>query len=147
MSKHDRLFDAKVRKRILEEVGLGRRRPDDIAGPQAVAESGTIEHDHAIILGGEIDQTTRFEILDHAAIAMEQNQRPAGSPLDIVQADTVDVDEPTLWGVIALCLVGKAPIDKRGGRHHAGCRDERGGEGIFRESTKGRGRERGRAFL
>src|SRR6478609_48294 len=100
MSEHDRLLDAELRERILEEVGLGCRRPHHVAGPEAVAEAGTIEHDDAIVLGSEVDQAARLEILDHAAIAMEQHQGASGSALHVMQANSVDVDEPSLRWVV-----------------------------------------------
>ncbi|MGY4455185.1 hypothetical protein ACVWZR_009845 [Bradyrhizobium sp. i1.3.1] len=110
-------------------------------------EAGTVEHDDPIVLGCKIDQATRLEILDHAAIAMEQNQRASGPALDIVQPNTVDVDEPPLGRIITLRLVGKAPIDERGRCEQAGRRGNRGGQGMFCESMKGRGRQRWRTFF
>ena len=108
---------------------------------------GTIEHDYAIVPGGEIDEATRLEILDHAAIAMKQDQWPAGPAFDIVQANTVDVDETSLRRIIALRLVGKSSIDDRGRSHQADRRDNGGGHRIFCESTKGVAASDGERFF
>jgi hypothetical protein len=42
-----------------------------------MAEARTIENDDAIVLGGQINQTAGFKILDHAAVAVQQDQRRA----------------------------------------------------------------------
>ena len=69
-------FETPSRSRaLLDQFGLGIGRPDDVARPVAVAEAGTVENDDPVVLGGEINQTAGFEILDHAAVAVQQNQR------------------------------------------------------------------------
>jgi hypothetical protein len=147
MSEHDRLFDSELRKRVFEEVGLRRRRPHDISGPQAVAEAGSVKHDDSIVLGGEIDQSARLEILDHAAIAVEQHQGATGSSLHIVQANSVDLGELSLGRIVELRLLGKSPIDDRSRRHQRGCSDNCRRQRMFDESVKGRDRQRWRTFF
>jgi hypothetical protein len=58
---------------VLDEFCLNIRRPYDVARAVAVAEAGTVEHDDPVVLGSEINQTAGFEILDHAAVAVQQN--------------------------------------------------------------------------
>ncbi|GIQ75143.1 hypothetical protein BraRD5C2_35840 [Bradyrhizobium sp. RD5-C2] len=147
MSEHDRLVDAQVCKRVPEEIGLGRGGPYDIAGSQAVAEARAIKYDYAVVPGGKIDEATCFKILDHAAVAMKQNQWPAGPAFDIVQSDTIDFDEASLRRMIALGLVGKSLIDDRSGNHQADRRDSGGRHRIFPQSTNGADRQRWRTFF
>jgi hypothetical protein len=52
---------------------LGIGRPDDIPGPAAVAESGPVDDDDPVVLGGHVDQSAGFEVLDHAAVAMQEH--------------------------------------------------------------------------
>jgi len=101
MPKHNRPLNIQPIKCLLEQICLCFRGPNDIPGPQAVSKSRAVEHDHPVIRSCQMNQAARLEILDHAAIAMEQDQGASGSALDIVQANAVDVDEPSLWRVIA----------------------------------------------
>ena len=61
----------------VNQFSLCCRGPDNITRPITMAEARTIENDDAIILGGQIDQTAGFEILDHAAVAVQQDKRRA----------------------------------------------------------------------
>ena len=61
----------------VNQLSLRGRRPDNVTRPITMTEARTIENDDAIILSCQIDQTTGFEILDHAAIAVQQDQRGA----------------------------------------------------------------------
>ena len=69
--------DAQPLKGAVNQLGLCCRSPDNIARPIAMAEAGTIENDDAIVPCGQINQTAGFEILDHAAVAVQQYQRRA----------------------------------------------------------------------
>jgi hypothetical protein len=81
-----------------------------------MTEPRAVEHNHLIVLRRQIDQAAGFEILDHAAIAVKQNQRPTLSALHVVQSYPVDLDELPLWRIIALRLPGKLPV------HDGRCR-------------------------
>jgi hypothetical protein len=89
-----------------------------------MAEAGTIESDDAIIFGGQVDQAAGFEILDHAAIAVQENQRRAGAAFDIVKPDAIDFQEPTGGRIIVLGILGQISVDQ--GRYrqspHGRCR-------------------------
>jgi len=52
-----------------------------------MSESRAVEHDHPVILGRQVNQAARLEILDHAAIAVKENQRPAIAAFHIVQTN------------------------------------------------------------
>jgi hypothetical protein len=87
MSKHNRPLNVQPIKCLLEQICLCFRGPNDVSGPQAMSKSRTVEHDYPVILGREINQTARLEILDHAAIAVKKNQRPAVAAFHIVQTN------------------------------------------------------------
>ena len=75
-----------------------------------MAKAGTIESDDTIILGGQIDQTAGFEILDHAAVAVQQDQRHARATFDIVEPDAVYFQELTSGRVVAFSILGQAAV-------------------------------------
>ena len=68
-----------------------------------------------------------LEVLDHAAVAVQQDERLAFATLDVVQPDTIDLEESTLGGIAALCILGKPSVDQgrdgEGGDadHRCGC--------------------------
>jgi len=94
--------DAKTLEGALDQCSLSIMRPDDVPGPVAVAEARSIENDDPIVLGGQIDQTTGFEILDHAAVAVQKDQRLARAPFDVAQPNTVHLKELTGRRIVAL---------------------------------------------
>jgi len=57
---------------------------------------------------------------------MKKNERPAATTLHIVQANPVDLDEPSLGGIVALRLLGKLPIyEGRRGQKKSSCSGNR----------------------
>jgi hypothetical protein len=99
----------------LKDFSLRRWRPNNVTRPITMAEARSIENDDAIILGSQIDQTTGFEILDHAAVAVQQDQRRARAPLDIVEPDSVYFEESTSVGIVVFRITGQAAV--REGRY------------------------------
>ena len=75
MSENDGVRNTQPRKGLLNQFGLGVGRPDHVARPVAMAEAGAVENDDPVVLGGKINQTAGFKILDHAAVAVQKNQR------------------------------------------------------------------------
>lgn len=136
MAKDNRLRDAQLIEGLLEQVRLGIRSPDDVPWPRAMPKTGTIEHHDPVVLGCEIDQSTRDEILDHAAIAVKQDQRLASAAFQIVQANPLDVDEPTLRRIIALRFVREPPVYDCGSRNEGTCGSKRGGARMSRDGAQ-----------
>jgi hypothetical protein len=98
--------DTQANQRPHEKVGLSVRIPDHVAGARTVPKSGPIERDHSVILSRKIDEASRLKVLNHAAVAVKQDQRRAGSALDVMEADAVDLHEPALRGIFADSLLG-----------------------------------------
>ena len=113
MSENGGARNLKPLEGVLDEFGLGNRRPHHVARAIAVAEAGTVENDDTVISGGQIDQTAGFKILDHAAIAVKKNQRFARAPLDVVEPNAVDVEETAGGRIVTLRFLRKMAIDQR----------------------------------
>jgi hypothetical protein len=112
-----------------------------------MSKSGAIEHDYPVIVGRQINQTARLEILDHAAVAVKENKRPTIAAFHVVQTNPVDVEEPPPRRVIPLCFAGKVSVYDRCRRHKAGCPGKGGNGGISPEGDQAVGKKRGRTCL
>jgi len=66
----------------LDQIGLGLIRPNCAAGAAAVTKTGPVKSNHAVTRGCHCDQAARHEILDHAAIPVQQNKWFTFSALD-----------------------------------------------------------------
>src|SRR6185437_3899301 len=146
MPEHNRLLNIQPIKCLLEQICLHFRGPNNIPGPQAMSKSRTVEHDDPVILGRQIDQTARFEILDHAAIAVKKNQRPAIAAFHVMQINPVDVDEPSPRRVLALRFLGEMPVRDRCRRHKGSCSSKGGHYGMSAEGDQTIGETRKNAF-
>ncbi len=120
MSEHDSAAQAELLQRFEKQFSLCVRSPDDVPRPIAVAVSGAIEYDDAVVFGGQFDQAAGFEILNHAAVTVEKHQRPAGAALQIVDPHAFDLDEAPGRRIVALRLFGKLPINDRRSSQRAG---------------------------
>jgi hypothetical protein len=52
-----------------------------------MAEARTVEHDDAVSLGQVVDDSADLEILDHCAVAMQQDDRRAVAPVEVMEAE------------------------------------------------------------
>lgn len=96
---------------MLDEFGLGIWRPYDVARPVAVAEAGPIEDDNPVVLGSKTDQTAGFEVLNHAAVAVQKNQRVTRASLNVVKPNTVDIQEAAGRRIVMFGFLRKMTID------------------------------------
>jgi hypothetical protein len=67
-----------------------------------MSKARPVKRNHAVFLRRLVEQTAGFEIFDHAPVAMEQNQRNASSPIDVVEADALNSNEPPDRRITAL---------------------------------------------
>ena len=72
-----------------------------------------VEDDNPMFLGGLVEQPTQLEILDHTAVAVQQNERLAFAALDIVQLDAIDLEELPFWRIKALGGLRASSINER----------------------------------
>ncbi len=108
-----------------------------------MAIARAVKHNDTIFLGSHLDKAARFEILNHAAIAMQQNKRLAPTALDIMQPDAVDLQKVSRRRVVSLGFRGEISVNKgRNGEHSGGGGSHRIGLGLwdhkylFRESVR-----------
>ena len=72
---------------------MGFWGPDGAAGSLAVAISRTVERDHPVFLRRHVDEAARLEILNHAAVTVQQDQRFAAALIEIVESNAIHYDE------------------------------------------------------
>jgi hypothetical protein len=113
VSEDDGRRGVELHERFVDQVGLRVRGPERAARAPAVAISRPVEDDDAILLGGLVKEPARLEVLEHASVAVQQDERFAFATLDIVQADTIDLEESSLGGIAALRILGKPTVDQR----------------------------------
>src|SRR4051794_10795914 len=89
MPQDDRLRDADLLERGGNEVCLGLRSPNSVAGPIAVPKARPVKCDHAVCLRGPVEQPAGSEVLDHAPVAMKQDQRHACSPIHVMETNAL----------------------------------------------------------
>src|SRR4051794_38649975 len=110
MAENDRRANAELFERSVDQNGLRLRRPNCGARALAVAEAWSVEGNDPVSFRGHVDEPARLEILDHAAIAMQQHQRLTLAPFDVVQTNAVDFDEPAGGRIVAFRLLGALAI-------------------------------------
>jgi hypothetical protein len=59
-----------------------------------VAKAWPVNRDHAVFFGGQINQPAGLEVLDHAAVAMQQDQRRSCAAVDVMESSSVHRYEP-----------------------------------------------------
>src|SRR5215203_7349090 len=102
MSKHGPSRDSDLAQRCCDQLRLRVRRPDRASRTLAVAVSWAVERDYSIRLGGCLYEPARREILNHAAVAVQEDQRLALSLLEIMQANSINLYELAHRWVAAL---------------------------------------------
>jgi hypothetical protein len=110
MSEDERLRDTQALERVFDKLSLCRGGPNDVPRPRTVAKAWTIENNDPIILGGQIDQTAGLEVLDHAAVSVQKDERFARAPFHIVEPNAVDLQKPTRRGIVVLSLFRKVAV-------------------------------------
>src|SRR5258706_7820330 len=84
-----------------------------------MSETRTVESDDSIALGRQVDEATRCEILDHAAISVQQYQRISCTTLYVVEPNPVYFQKLARGRIVALGLLGKSIIYGGGGSEHS----------------------------
>ena len=100
MTEHDRVTDAETGQCGFKHRRLGFGRHTSPARAAAISETRPVETDHPIAACQEIDEAGSGQILDHGAIAVEQNnRRGAGvSAFEVVKAQARFVTSTTTTG-------------------------------------------------
>ena len=129
MAKDGGTRNTELYKRFMEKVCLGFRSPDRAPWAIAVTEARPVKNDDTISSGGTMDQTATRKILDHASIAVQQDQGFAIALLDVVEAHAFNLNEFSHGRIITFSLFGGVAIHKRGdceyGDRHCRTRSNR----------------------
>ena len=102
VTQHDGTIYAEDSEGISEQVSLSSRTPCRTVWTVAVAKTRTVERYHAMSLGYQVEHPTSIEIFGGDHVAVEQNDRGAFPPLDVMQADTIHGNELTSRRMLAL---------------------------------------------
>jgi hypothetical protein len=113
MSKHRCAWDTDLLERTMDQLRLRLRRPDRSARARTMPEAGTVESNDAIFSRGHVEDAARFKILNHGAVAVEENDRLAGTALKIVKPDAVDFDKLADRWIVTLSLTREIPVHQR----------------------------------
>src|ERR1700737_2622734 len=84
-----------------------------------MSETRTVESDDSIAFGRQVDEATRYEILDHAAIAMQQYQRITCTALYVVEPNPVYFEKLARGRIVAFGLLGESVIYGSGRSEHS----------------------------
>ena len=118
----------------VDEVRLRLWRPNGSAWARAVAKPRTIEGNDAMRLRRHLDETARREILNHAAIAVQQNERFTRAPIDVVKLDVAYVHKFSRRRVFALGFFRERSVDQR--RNAERCSRSCDRQRILRQSSE-----------
>ena len=116
MANHHRVaLDAEPCQRTADEVGLRCGGPCRVARAVAVAIARPVEGDDAVPPRGElVEHAAQDPVLGGHHIAVEQHDRRSGALLEVVQPDSIDLDEASGGRVPALDLTGVVAVVEGG---------------------------------
>jgi hypothetical protein len=112
MPDHDRLFDVKLNERLVNEFSLSVWCPNLRPWPARVTEARTIHGDDAISLRQRRKYPADLEILQHGAVAVQQDERRSLASLEIMEVNPFNIEEAAGGWVLPLCPPG-APSDQQ----------------------------------
>src|SRR5690242_6953506 len=104
----------------MHDFSLSGRCPTPGPWPVCVTEARTIDGDDAVPLGQPFDYPANLKILQHGAVAVQQDKgRPLAS-LQVMEADPLDIEEATGWWVFPLCLTCASSVHQSRSSHDGG---------------------------
>jgi hypothetical protein len=95
-------------------------RPDGPTRAVAVAKAWPIKNDDPVSSDRHLDKAARSRVLNHACVAMQQNQGLAFAVVDVVEATTSHFHELSDGWVVTLRLLRSDAVYERGDRN--GCK-------------------------
>jgi hypothetical protein len=110
MSDHDRLFDVKLDERPVHEISLSFWCPHLRPWPARMTEARAIHGDDTISLGQRRKYPADLKILQHGAVAVQQDERRSLASLEIMEVDPFNIEEVAGRWVVPLRSPG-APSD------------------------------------
>src|SRR6185312_5469566 len=76
--------DPDLLKSTMDKIRLCFGSPDRPTRTRAVTKAGSVENNHAMLLRQQLHESAGLKILDHAAVAMEQDNRTPRAVIEIV---------------------------------------------------------------
>jgi len=119
MPDNDRAMNGNFGQRSPQQGCLRVRGPDPSARAIAMAEAGPVERDYPVVFCQQIDKPAQREIASHRAISVQKDHRWAFTPIDVVQANTINLKAFAVRRVSALSSAGKSIVG-RGERNGGG---------------------------
>src|SRR5260370_25300443 len=95
MSDHDRLFDLKLNERPVHEISLSFWCPHLRPWPARMTEARATHGDDTISLGQRRKYPADLKILQHGAVAVQQDERRPLASLEIMEVDPFDSERKT----------------------------------------------------
>jgi hypothetical protein len=121
MPDYDRLFNVQMNKRLVHEFSLSGRCPTLRSRSVCVTEARTIDGDDAKSLGQPFEYPANFEVLQHGAITVQQDEGRPFASLYVMKADPVDIKEAAEGWVVPLRQTCSASVHQSHGSED-GCR-------------------------
>ncbi len=76
-----------------------------------MTETGSVENDDPKMFGRKTNKTAGINVLNHAAVAMQQNQGFARAPLNVMEPNATYIEEASGRWIVTLRLLCKMTID------------------------------------
>jgi len=114
MAEKNSTPESEASKSMAEQGGLGVRSPNLTSRSVAVPKARAVEDDHPVSLRSRLNEPARDEILNHAAVSMQHDERLSCPLFDIVQPNAVHLDETAQRGISALRALRKLTVHNRG---------------------------------
>src|SRR5689334_4924758 len=114
MAEKNSTPESQASKGMAEQGSLGARSPNLTSRSVAVPKAWAVEDDHSVFLRSRLNEAARGEILNHAAVSMQHDERLSCPIFDIMQPNAVHLDETAHRRISALRALRKLTVHNRG---------------------------------
>src|ERR1700730_13180428 len=112
MPDHDRLLDVQLNECLVYELSLRGWCPILRPWPVRVTKARAIDGDDAISLGQRHKYPADLKILNHGAVAVQQDERRSLASLEIMEVDSFNIEEAA-GGLVFSLRPSSAPSDEQ----------------------------------
>jgi len=95
-----------------DKICLCRWRPDCVTRAVGVPKSGSIKSNDAVLLRRSINQAAGLEVLNHTAIAVQQDERSSSTAFHVMKLNAVHCNEASNRWVVTLRSFHEPPGSK-----------------------------------
>jgi hypothetical protein len=104
----------------MHDFSLSGRCPTPRPWPVCVTEARAIDGDDAVPLGQPFDYPANLKILHHGAVTVQQDKGWPLASLQVMEADSLDIEEVTGWWVVPLRLTCASSVHQSRGSQDGG---------------------------